>query len=264
MTTRCLTVITPLHAAAVPYIGDAYESIRDQELPAGWEWEWAIQCDGPQEVPTALRRDPRCSIDTNRPSGAGATRTMALARTAGDIVRNLDADDQLTPGALARDVAAHEEHPEIGWTTAPAYDLSTDGDLARWHDDPRAGVVDAGWVVRAWEENDWAHLPSHAASLCIRRGLLALLGGWMALPTSEDTGLLLSASAVAPGYLHREPGMIYRKHPGQVTATAEHLNPTHAEQRLRLMVERAHRLAGSGLTWSSLATAGSIVDNAPT
>lgn len=257
-----ITVITPLHAASVPYLVEAYDSLVQQELPEGWGWEWAVQCDGPQDVPAQIRQDSRCSVDTNRPSGPGPTRTMALARTAGEIVRNLDADDYLTEGALARDIAAHMAHPEIGWTTAPAFDRHPDGSLHRWvNDDPEPGVVGLGWVLSQWEARSWQYLPIIPTSLSIRRSLVEWLGGWMALPTSEDTGLLLAANAVTPGLLHGDPGVIYRKHDAQVTATSDHRNPAHAEQRRRLIVARAQALRGSSSVAELLAVSG---DSRPT
>jgi hypothetical protein len=40
----------------------------------------------------------------------------------------------------------------------------------------------------------------------------------MSVPGSEDTGLLVAASAVSVGYVHPEVGLLYRKWPLQVTA----------------------------------------------
>ncbi|MGL5825211.1 MAG: hypothetical protein ACRCYU_10415 [Nocardioides sp.] len=243
MTRNRITVVTPLHAPSVRYLLDAYESVRAQKMPAGWDWEWAIQCDGPQDVPEPIRSDQRCSTAVNRPSGPGPTRNMALARTSGALVRNLDADDQLTAGALARDIGAYDRHSDIGWTTATALDLNGDGSLTRWaNSDPTPGPVPVGWVLAAWQALEWSYLPTLPTSLSIKRKLLIQLGGWMALPTSEDTGLLIAANAIAPGYLHDEPGVIYRKHSEQVTATAEHQDRLAAEQRRSLIVERAHAL----------------------
>ncbi|MGL5823821.1 MAG: hypothetical protein ACRCYU_03120 [Nocardioides sp.] len=243
MTRNRISVVTPLHAPSVRYLLDAYESLRAQEMPDDWEWEWAIQCDGHQDVPELIRGDPRCSTAVNRPSGPGPTRNMALARTAGSLIRNLDADDQLTAGALARDITAYLQHPDIGWTTATAFDLHDDGSVTRWaNSDPTPGLVPVGWVLAAWQGLGWSYLPTLPTSLSIKRDLLVQLGGWMALPTSEDTGLLVAASAIAAGYLHDEPGVIYRKHSEQVTATAEHQDQHAAEQRRSLIVERARAL----------------------
>ncbi len=40
----------------------------------------------------------------------------------------------------------------------------------------------------------------------------------MALPASEDTGLLLALNAVSTGYFIPDAGLLYRKWPGQSTA----------------------------------------------
>lgn len=246
MSDNRISVITPVHAPSIPYLMDAYQSLRSQEMPESWRWEWLIQCDGPiaDSLPDPIRTDPRCMIDENRPSGPGPTRNMAFARSTGSIIRNLDADDRLTDGSLARNIRAHIEHPEIGWTTSTAYDCDDEtGELSRWvHGDPEPGLVEVGWVLRVWEDNDWKWLPNMPTSMSIKRDLLLRLGGWMALPTSEDTGLLVAASALAPGHLEAEPGLIYRKHNAQVTASPEHRDAAHAEQRRTLIVARARAL----------------------
>lgn len=70
----------------------------------------------------------------------------------------------------------------------------------------------------------------------MRRDLLLALGGWMALPASEDTGLLLALNTVSTGYFIREYGLLYRKWPGQATA-----QPTHTATE-----ERDARMAAGG------------------
>jgi glycosyltransferase involved in cell wall biosynthesis len=47
-------------------------------------------------------------------NGPGVTRNVALTRATGELVRNLDHDDILLPGALAGLIARFDD-PEIGW-----------------------------------------------------------------------------------------------------------------------------------------------------
>ncbi len=61
--------------------------------------------------------------------------------------------------------------------------------------------------------------------LCVRRDLLFALGGWMTLPASGDTGLLMALNVVAAGYFIAETGLLYRKWPGQVTSQPAHVDP---------------------------------------
>lgn len=83
----------------------------------------------------------------------------------------------------------------------------------------------------------------HPATLCIRRELILALGGWTALTTSEDTGLLLAVDAIADGYFIHEPGLLYRKHTGQVTAQPYHVEPTDRGARHEFIAARAGALA---------------------
>lgn len=241
--TQLVSVITPVHPPSIPYLADAYASLVKQEMPDGWDWQWLVQEDGQTgALVDALPGDPRISVGSGRPGGPGVARTLALSRVSGEIIKVLDADDQLTPGALARDIAAFDAHPQIGWTTSRVLDLLPDGSTAGWDKDPAGGVIARGDVLSFWQANDY-RASVHPATLCLRRDLVFALGGWMALPASEDTGLLLAASAVSEGYFTREYGLLYRKWPGQVTGQAAHREPAEYEARMKIIEARADALA---------------------
>ncbi|ATO17102.1 glycosyltransferase [Micromonospora sp. WMMA2032] len=241
--TQLVSVVTPVHAPSIEHLAGAYESLAKQEMPTGWDWQWLVQEDGQTGVlADELPDDPRISLGTGRPGGPGVARTLALSRVSGDLIKVLDADDQLTPGALARDIAAFDAHPQIGWTTSRVLDLLPDGSTAGWDKDPAGGVVDRGSVLSFWQANDY-RASVHPATLCLRRDLVFALGGWMALPASEDTGLLLAANAVSAGYFTREYGLLYRKWPGQVTSQAAHREPAEYQARMRIIEARAKALA---------------------
>ncbi|RZT81195.1 glycosyl transferase family 2 [Micromonospora violae] len=254
--TQLVSVITPVHAPSIEYLAGAYESLAKQEMPDGWDWEWLVQEDGQAAaLVDALPHDPRISLGTGRPGGPGVARTLALARVSGQLIKVLDADDQLTPGALARDIVAFDAHPQIGWTTSRVLDLLPDGSTAGWDKDPAGGLIDRGSVLSFWRANDY-RASVHPATLCLRRDLVFALGGWMALPASEDTGLLLAANAVSAGYFTREYGLLYRKWPGQVTSHAAHREPAEYQARMRIIEARADTLASmlpNGLPLTPLA-----------
>ncbi|WP_331461034.1 glycosyltransferase family 2 protein [Micromonospora tarapacensis] len=241
--TQLVSVITPVHAPSIEYLAGAYDSLVKQDMPDGWDWQWLVQEDGQTgALAQVLPDDPRISIGGGRPGGPGVARTLALARVTGQYVKVLDADDQLTAGALARDIAAFDTHPHIGWTTSRVLDLMPDGSTVGWDKDPAGGPIARGAVLAFWQANGY-RAQVHPATLCIRRDLLLALGGWMALPASEDTGLLLAASAVSAGYFTREHGLLYRKWPGQVTSQAAHREPTEYEGRMKIIEARAVALA---------------------
>jgi glycosyltransferase involved in cell wall biosynthesis len=221
-------------------------------LPEGWEWHWLIQEDGQgDDVAPYVPDDPRVTFTQGRSGGPGTARTLALAHADGEYVKVLDADDQLTAGALARDLAALEGDPTLGWATSRALDLLPDGTTLGFEGDPENGPLERGSVREYWSAHDFRS-PVHPATLFARRDLVLALGGWMALPASEDTGLLLALDSVGRGWFTSEAGLLYRKWPGQVTGQAAHTDP--AERDARMAIVEARALALSCLRWQYPAT----------
>jgi glycosyltransferase involved in cell wall biosynthesis len=246
---RRVVVVTAVHAPSARFLADAYASLRAQRLPDGWEWHWVIQEDGASDaIRPHVPDDPRVTFRQGRPGGPGVARTIALAHVEGPYVKVLDADDRLPPGALARDLAALEADPGLGWATSRALDLLPDGTTRGFPGDPEEGPIERGAVLDHWAANDY-RAQVHPATLCVRRDLLLALGGWMALPASEDTGLLLALNAVSRGWFSREPGLLYRKWDGQVTGQSPHVDPV--ERRARMAVVEARARALAGLDWAA-------------
>ncbi|WP_436779662.1 glycosyltransferase family 2 protein [Streptomyces sp. URMC 126] len=242
---RRLVIITAIHAPAAPYLADAYKSLCAQELPDDWEWHWVIQEDGTSDaVAPHIPDDPRVTFKQGRPGGPGVARMMALAHADGKYVKVLDADDQLTPGALARDLAVLEGDPTLGWTTSRVLDLLPDGSTFGFDQDPDEGPIERGEVLEHWQAHNY-RAQVHPATLFIRHDLLLALGGWMALPASEDTGLLLALNSVARGYFTREVGLLYRKWPGQATSQATHTDAGERDARMAVIEARARALSYS-------------------
>lgn len=240
---RRLIVVTAVHGPSARFLPEAHESLCAQELPAGWEWHWVIQEDGQtDEVRPYVPDDTRVTFRQGRPGGPGVARTVALAHTEGEYAKILDADDQLTPGALARDLGALEADRALGWTTSRVLDLLPDGSTAGFPGDPDDGPIERGAVLDFWAANDF-RAQVHPATLCVRRDLLLALGGWMALPASEDTGLLLALNSVSRGWFSAEAGLLYRKWEGQMTGQAAHIDPAERAARMAVVAARARALA---------------------
>jgi len=244
---RVVSVITPVHAAGAMYLSHAYRSLVAQDLPDGWSWEWIIQEDGDDAGTTVtdlLPSDERISYSSGRRGGPGIARTMALSRARGELVKVLDADDELPPGTLWRDVQVLASNGLIDWTTSRVLDLLPDGSTAGFDFDPPEGRIEVGQVLDHWIRHEH-RAQVHPATLCIRRSVLLMLGGWMALPASEDTGLLLALNAVSTGWFIPTPGLRYRKWPGQATAAAAHTNPAERTARMAVIEARARALMDS-------------------
>ncbi|WP_405563482.1 glycosyltransferase family 2 protein [Streptomyces sp. NBC_01180] len=242
--TRIISVVTPVHGPAVKFLSAAFESLGTQDLPDGWDWEWLVQVDGGDEadVPTNVRDDSHVRVSSNRRGGPGVARTLAWGRSQGELVKVLDSDDILPAGALARDIQVMDENPSVGWTVCRVLDLMPDGSLQHYTlGDPDPGLLVRGDLYAYWAKT---HRPMvHPASLCIRESLLAEAGGWMALPASEDTALLMALDVMADGWFIGEAGLHYRKHPGQTTAHPDHRDGAEWEARMGAIRKHADALA---------------------
>ncbi|MFI6332150.1 glycosyltransferase [Micromonospora chersina] len=255
--TNLISIITPVFGPSIDYLGAAYKSLAGQEMPPGWQWQWLVQEDGQTgEVAAALPADGRIRPGVGRRGGPGVARTLALARAEGSLIKVLDADDQLTDGALWRDIEVLSRHPEAGWATSRVLDLMPDGTTQGFPGDPPAGPIQRKAVFDYWIAHHY-RASVHPATLCIRRELVLALGGWMALPASEDTGLLMAADAVSPGYFIPEPGLLYRKWAGQATSQAAHVEAGEWAARMGIIEGRAramHALLPEGWATKPLAT----------
>jgi glycosyltransferase involved in cell wall biosynthesis len=211
-------------------------------MPPGWEWEWVIQEDGDTGVvERILPKDSRIKLGTGRRGGVALTRNLALARSRGELVKNLDCDDMLTPGVLARDIEVLTSDSEVQWSTSRVLDLLPDGTTVGFDSDPPAGRLERGIIVEHWRTHNY-RLPVHPTTVCLRRQLVTALGGWMAVPGSDDTGMLVAAGVVSVGYFLSEVGLLYRKWPGQVTADSAHTRQAEWDARMSLISERADAL----------------------
>ena len=210
-----LSVITAVHAGRAEFLPAAGESLASQQLPPGWEVEWLLQEDGPDPHLGDLAAGlPHARYQANgEQRGIADTRNLALSRARGDLVRVLDSDDLLLPGALAASIERFAEHPELHWIAArPRYLMRGDVWTTYYLLLPK-GIVQPGVV------GDYLRMhrrcPIHCAGLTMRTATVRALGGWAANPRTEDIELLAAMSELVPGYAEPEESWIYRMHDGQ-------------------------------------------------
>jgi glycosyltransferase involved in cell wall biosynthesis len=163
-------------------------------------------------------------VDWNlRRLGPAVSRNRALARSSGELLQNLDADDQLLPGALSALETALRADPAAAFAFGEAVDLHGDGRLARFPPTFPAGPVPPGEIPARWRSDPADYwVPIHPAGIMWRRQVVLELGGWPALWGVDDTALLMSAAAVHPSVSLGRETFLYRRHERQISGTRAH------------------------------------------
>lgn len=222
LTPKLLSVITPVAQGGADFLAAAWSSLAEQRLPEGWRLEWLVQSDGPapdlQATLTTITNDhPSVRFAaTLQPNGAAIARNTALGRARGELLMNLDADDQYEVGAIAPLVTAMVADRSLGWVGGRTVYVNNKGAMAPYPDRLPIGPVEPGRFGDDWLAHD--RPAGHPSAFVVRTAQWSAFGGWMALHGSEDTGTLVALSEYWPGQAIDQLVLRYRKWPGQTTA----------------------------------------------
>jgi len=243
-----VSIITAVLDGADDHLNETHQSLTEQQMPPGWTWQWVVQEDGQTGRPlNKLPPDPRISTGMAQRARAATARTLALGRATGELIRTLDADDLLPPGALHRDITTLCDHPDTAWCVCAALDLLPDGSLKPGPRDPQAGPLPPGYLANGERHGILAVI---GTTLCTYTQLVRALGGWQALPTNEDIALLLAAEAVANGWMIATPGLYYRRWTGNTTQHIDKIHPTAPSPPRTVILDRVNALQATGWRWS--------------
>ncbi|MQA07455.1 MAG: glycosyltransferase [Pseudonocardiaceae bacterium] len=210
-----LSVITAGYAPKSDYLKDTVISVLEQDVPPGWEFEWLFQEDGTTPcLGDLVQQVPQARYEANdRSFGIAATRNLALSRGRGDLLRVLDHDDVLLPGALSKAITHFVEHQGIHWLLTASDEIDFAGKRYSCPPPPMSGWLPRGSMGPITDSNGrWS---VYSAGLTARLDTVRALGGWMAAPRSEDVGLVTALAEVADGYIDPCAGWLYRRHPVQ-------------------------------------------------
>jgi len=133
-----VSIFTAAHRTG-PKIDRPHSSLLSQSYT---NWEWVIYDDSPDDGKTfdelreLARRDHRISVHRgDRALGSiGEVKRRACALTTGDLLLELDHDDELLPHALSHLVEAHRTYPDAGFFYSDCADIFESGENAKFPD----------------------------------------------------------------------------------------------------------------------------------
>lgn len=225
-----ISVVTPTYRTPPEVLARTWASLKAQTHT---DWEWVVWDDSPDEHTWrhlwGLAADERHRLTAHRsmvPTGGniGKVKRQAFMVAEGDILVELDHDDELTPDALALISAAFQD-PEVGFVFSDWSEINDRGESCRYPEGWAFGfggeyeqdgelvmacppinrttlshIVSVPNHVRAWRASVYREIGGHDAGLVI----------------ADDYELVLR-TVLATGWAHI-PRRIYRQHIGSHTA----------------------------------------------
>jgi glycosyltransferase involved in cell wall biosynthesis len=228
-----ISVITPTYNTPPDVIARTWRSLKNQTYP---DWEWIVWDDSPNDLTWrqvyGFCSDERYKIRMFRshvPSGIiGQVKRWGFMAAEGDILVELDHDDELTPDAL-QEIHDAFDAPWVGFVYSNWCEINPEGESCRY---PEGWAFGYGsdyydtnhnvWVMRAPELNrtTLSHIvsaPNHvrawSASLYHE-----LDGHDSTLPVADDYDLVVR-TATHPDYsCKRIDKLLYKQHISPNTA----------------------------------------------
>ncbi len=210
-----ISIITAVDPSRMDFFPETIASIIEARTFSP-DFEWIVQVDGESAdcAKEALRASAKIQANLVH-CGPGATRNFALDRARGMYVRNLDADDVLLPQALVDLTSFLQRYDFPAWIVTAVDDMEVGKPTIKGKGLVQKPIIPAKELVRLWTDN----LPVHPTTLCIQSEVARALGGWMGLPASEDTGLLMAVSSLYDGGYLATPTVLYRRSQIQMSTT---------------------------------------------
>jgi glycosyltransferase involved in cell wall biosynthesis len=251
-----LSVVTATYRTDPDVLARTWASLKAQTYT---DWEWVVWDDTPDLSVWGhlygLAADERYRLTAHRShvhSGViGQVKRRGFMAAEGDILVELDHDDELTPDALAS-VADAFTDPQVGFVYSDWCEILPDGRSGRY---PQGWAFGYGsdywsdqhgvWVMSAPELNrtTLGHIvsaPNHVRAW--RADVYRNIGGHdPALPVADDYDLVVR-TALATGCLHI-PKMLYRQHvsPNTAQRTRNTLIQSEVARLSELYAERLDR-----------------------
>lgn len=255
--TKSVVVVTAVDEFRTDFLMDLANSLGSQDIPFGCDVVWSVRFDGDNSVEAADRwREQLFSVGKQAGlssvvvgangvrRGTATTRTMALYATTGcDWVLSIDADDMITQRGLAALVEGSEQARTVGarYVSGKSIRFGVNEDGDEWSavrpDVFGAGLLPRGKIVEQARGGELA--PITPNSVLYDAKLVEAFGGWPAVVSAEDLGLLYPVSEIADGWRIDDVVLLRRRWAGQVTSGADKWHETEHD----LFVEAALRRA---------------------
>ena len=226
-----ISVVTPTYNTPSEVLARTWASLKAQTHT---DWQWVVWDDSTNTETWrhlyGLAADERYRIQAHRSlshSGViGQVKRWAMMAAEGDILVELDHDDELTPDALAEIRATFDAHPEVGFVYSVWAEINGNGEWCRYPSGWAFGfgsdyeTAPGQWVMSAPEINEatMSHIVSAPNHVRAWRATIyrELNGHDPTLPVADDYELCVRT--FLDYRMLKIPKLLYKQHIGSGTA----------------------------------------------
>lgn len=230
-----ISVFTPTHNTTPLQLSRAWHSLKNQTHK---DWEWVLYDDSPEDNFEIVRQvigfcaDERYNAGIYKPHeaanrGIGYAKRKAVNLCKGDIIVELDHDDELMPTCLEEIHSAFQD-PEVGFVYSDWAEVLPSGEHARYSAGWGLGYgteyqVDGQWIMSmpVVNRHTLAHIvavPNHVRAW--RTNVYHEIGGHnQFLRVCDDYELILRTALATK--MHHIPKFLYKQHISGETAQRE-------------------------------------------
>ena len=179
----------------------------------------AVDDGSPVEV-ERVAASHKSTITVRQPNGGSAlARNAGIARSRGQYLVFLDADDHLLPPALEAALAAYAAHPECGFVVGPREEMTFEGLPVTW---PVPAPPRQTQLYHGLLGFDWYIIPPSSAMF--RRSVVEDVGGFQDPWGADDLDFYLRVAHKYSGWCYQSPAVTrYRRYSASSSRDGERM-----------------------------------------
>jgi GT2 family glycosyltransferase len=196
------------------------EALRTVSAQTCQDYEVILVDDGsPVPVTPVAEAHPRTVTVRQDNAGPAVARNTGIARSRGQYLIFLDADDHLLPDALTSGVHALERNPEAGFAIGPREEMTFEGSPVPWHVSPPPQQTDIYLPLLRF---DWYIIPPSSA--IFRREVVEAAGGFRDPWGADDLDFYLRAAHRFRACCYQTPAVTrYRRYSASSSRDGERM-----------------------------------------
>jgi GT2 family glycosyltransferase len=215
-----VSIVMPCYLTTAAQAALLDETLRTVAEQTCTDYEIVLVDDGsPVDPGEVAASHAKAAVVRQRNAGAALARNTGIARSRGEYLVFLDADDHLLPNGLEAGIEALTAHPECGFAVGPREEMTYEGQPVPWTVPPPPPQTRIYTPLLAF---DWYIIPPSSAMF--RREAVESIGGFRDPWGADDLDFYLRAAHRYAAWCYQSPAVTrYRRYSASSSRDGERM-----------------------------------------